>query len=324
MKKKLLLSVLLMLIFGYTYAQFGYDLSVQNRAYQPLTNGTNLNTGLWDEEIFVTPLGFNFSIDGKTIDTFYVQAGYLFMSDTSGVISGFGIHDADVADRGLVNTGTSVSPVRYEVSGSVGSRIFKLETFNAGFYEELDKYGTMNDSLNIQVWLYEGSNIIEFHYGDSKISHFSDYFLSAGITVGFIRNMDLSTYTFDKQYLLSGSPAMPVVDSIDTTSMSIPNISGYPASGTVYRFTPAKKTTSISNFEDKLSAKVYPTQCNNTLFIEYDGAPVAYSITNITGNKVIAGEIVSGKNSVDVSNLAEGMYILKIAENNSVYRVIKL
>jgi hypothetical protein len=311
--KKFFLSTLALLTFGVmANAQMPYNIAVQNQTYTPLTSTTSINdTTKWDEEIFTAPLGFNFNINGKTINKFILTAGNALGTDTSGTIDGFSFSAIDLIDRGF-NGNTSLSPIRYTVTGTTGSRIFKAEVFNAGFADELYNYSTLNDSLNYQVWLYEGTNVVEIHFGPSQITYASDYFPFGGPMVGFIKNADMSGGNFDKLYLLKGSATAPTVDSIEDGSMSFPTLSSYPSSGTVYRFTPKSGSTGIS---DKLvkNIHVYPTQSSDAIFIKNeDVTDTYYQVVSLNGATLKNGKVEKGENKIDISNLSSGMYILRM------------
>jgi hypothetical protein len=76
--------------------------------------------------------------------------------------------EADLIDRGEL-TGISQSPISYKMEGNAGSRILKIEWKNAGFVGEIGELGTLNDYVNFQVWLFEGSNDVEMHYGPNMV-----------------------------------------------------------------------------------------------------------------------------------------------------------
>ncbi len=296
-----------------------YILKVQTgQSYTPLTTGTNISSGLlWDEESFKVPMGFTSKIGDKTIDSFSLinSGGFGPASDTTGLINAFmAIAATDLEDRGWIS-GTPSSPLRYLVSGVAPNRIFKFEMFNAGFYEEQDIYGTLNDSLNLQMWVYETTNIIELRFGDSKITNPTDYFyLGTSTLVGYIKNADMLADTLNKGYNLTGSPSAPIVDSFTAASTSITVMNAFPTSGTVYRFIPKTVAAGLGDPDFVAQFKVYPTQTTDFINIDYAQTEKAQAeLMNVNGQKVLpTSSLNKGKNTIAVSSLPNGNYILNI------------
>lgn len=321
--KKQLLAIFIGITAGFTAkAQMPYSLAVQNQAYQELTGTTSVNgTTIWDDDNYIIPLGFNFQFGGKTMTSLDLIGLSAMGTDTSGIMQMFSLIGTDLSDRGSLGS-SSKSPVRYTVTGAAGSKIFKLELFNAGFSDEMYTYNTLDDSLNLQLWLYEATNAIEIHFGSSKISHMADYFFFGGPMIGYAKNMDIDQGDFDVMYALKGSPAAPTIDSVEKGSFNFPSLNAYPPSGTVYTFTP-KPATAIKNImTDKIT--VYPTQCTDAIYIENDNVPdTYYQLLSLTGNVVKNGKVDNGRNKIDISNLTAGMYIVRL-DNITGYEVKKV
>jgi len=294
-------------------AQMPYKLSVQSQTYTPLTGGIPVNTAAWtDSTNFVIPIGFDFKIGGKTINSIALAEGNSIASDTTGVVSGMSFLGTAMIDRGIVS-GTSKSPIRYMLTGGAGKRVFRLEIFNAGFADENDLYGTLDDSVNLEIWLFEDSNAVEVHYGPSKISHINDYFFNGGPLVGYMKNINRATEDYEMLYLLKGNPAAPTIDSAGSGSMTFPSLSSYPVSGTTYRFVPkSTATTAIEAIQAKDQIKVYPTVCNDRLYIDNGLEAANYKIISLSGSQLQNGKISYGQNQLDVSGLAPGMYLLTV------------
>ena len=91
-------------------------------------------------------------------------------------------YGADIADRGY-NTPISESDVFYKLTGEPGSRIFKLEWKNVGFYREIAEQGTANNYTNFQLWIYEGSSDIEVRFGPNYTPDFDYIHFDNGVLV---------------------------------------------------------------------------------------------------------------------------------------------
>lgn len=306
-------------------AQMPYKLTVQNQAYTPLTGATLVNgTTAWtDSTSYVVPLGFNFKMGTKTINKLNLMEMSGISTDTTGTVAVFNFLGASIVDRGIVG-GTSKSPIRYTVSGATGSRIFKLEMFNVGFTDEFNTHNTLNDSLNMQVWLYEGSDVMEIRYGSSKISYLSEYFVFGGPLIGYTNSLKVEDQEFDKIYLLKGNPAAPTLDSATLSSGSFPSLTGFPVSGTVYRF--ALKSTGIAAFAEADNIKVFPTVCTDKVNVTNKGTKeMVYQVLSLSGSVLAKGTVLSGTNTIDVSMAPAGMYVLTLIDGESAasYKLIK-
>ncbi len=313
MKKAI--SFLLLAIPILTYGQFNYTVNVFNGPYTPLTTGTVVSGGtMWDDEYHTAPIGFNFSLGQLQINTLSFTGGAFAASDTEGTVSGFFLTGADLYDRGNAGGSTALSPVRYELTGTAGSRIFKMEVYNAGFWDEYDLYTTNNDSVCFQIWLYEGTNVVELRFGPSKISHPADYFfLSSGnALLGYVKNIDFDNGNMDKMYYLTGTAAAYIIDSTtDLTSVS-GGLNIHPANGTVFRFTP--KPVNVNEVSKLLQGvDVVNTLSNNTITVKNNTTvTVQYRLISSNGTQTsINGKALQGNYQIDISNLPAGMYILQ-------------
>lgn len=315
--RHILNTLLLLLTLTVTAnAQFYYDFSVRQNTYQPLTTGTDITGGTaWDEEYFQIPIGFNFSIDGITITDISVLGGSGCATDTDNIINVFMITDMDLQDRGY-DSNIAKSPIRYTLTGSAPNRILKYEIANAGIYDESLLYNTQNDSVNIQVWLYETSNIFEIHYGPSQLSHPGDYFITTGYPiVAYIKNLDLTsaTATLDKFFYLQGDASAPVVDSINSLFSLSGGLNSYPSNGTVYRFAP--KPVSVGNSPKKdMGIDLISNVGSDKVILNKDNdAQAHYAVLGMNGATMnVSGQLDRGKNDINISNLPAGMYMLHV------------
>jgi len=76
----------------------------------------------------------------------------------SGVISLYAI------DLDLVPANATTLNVFHATTGSVGSRIFKIQWIVKRSANTMTAAATDSNNLNCQLWLYEGTNVIEMHY----------------------------------------------------------------------------------------------------------------------------------------------------------------
>ena len=306
-----------------THAQMPYNVTTANEAYVPLSNATSISNGiLWsDTSDFTIPLGFSFPIENSTINSLTFSQSSLFMPGLNGTQSGFAMLGTSLQDRNYPG-GTPQSPIQYVTSGTTGNRIFKLEIKNAGFTNEREKYDTDNDFINVQVWFYESNKSVEFRFGPSSVSHFDDYFENK-VPLGYMKNLDMSTFNFQKFYCLKGNPAAPGMDTL--VNLNTPTgFDTYPASGMVYRFIPKGGTTAIDPVAKVNLGKIYPVPATETLFIESKAS--RYEILSLTGSKLSAGILSSGRQQVSLQHLSPGMYLIRLSnekKETDVQRFVK-
>ncbi len=184
--KKITLLLSLFLAINATVFTQDYTLNVFNETYIDLEDTISLNNGMtWDDPNFIIPIGFDFVYKNDTIDTLYMNnlglGGNLFVTnpdeyeaevDTSLEVINFTI--IDLIDRGVVPSDTeptnnSLSPISYKLEGEADNHILKMEWKNAGVYDDIFETDSSTEFVNIQVWLYEGTNNIEIRYGESGV-----------------------------------------------------------------------------------------------------------------------------------------------------------
>ena len=304
-------------------AQFNYALTSFADTYTPLTGATSVTNGsLWtSDSMFVFPIGFTTNMNGISTDTLHLLGGGYVLPEISAVQTGWVITGTSMSDRGIVN-GVSKSDIRYQTTGTPGSRIFKMEVFNAGFEEEYLAYGDLKDSISFQMWVYETSNVVEFRYGSSNINYPIEYFGNK-MLVGMLKDVDTSTGNYDNFYVLNGTCAIPTIDSF----VGLPGTNGLsdlPQEGRVFRFTFSGNPTSIKYVTAGTSAQVYPTMAENIINVDVKGSKnTVCTIMNSQGQILKQTTISAGKTAIDVFGYAAGLYTLSILNGDGQYEVHK-
>lgn len=327
---KQLLSGLLLLVAVATHAQPGnMVLTVSNAPYVNLTNPTIVTQSDWDDFDADFPLGFNYTLLGSTNDSVFIRADVSQGSDIQlridSINTGFGLV-IDFMDR--VSVTNIPSTIGYEVETVSGKKIAKIQWKDVGFFDEWDAYSTMNDSANIQMWLYEEGHL-EFRFGGSRIqSPDSVVFLFKKPIIGIFSGFDPQSSVFDMMYYVSSSsPA--VVDSINFSDLNnVPSLGlngGWPDSGSVFRF--SVPVTSVNGVQLNEQISVYPTAFNQQCIIdikELKGNAVI-SLISMDGKVVYQQKATEGKNVLAPSVLSSGTYILNVRSNKEsvFYKVIK-
>jgi len=157
--------------------------------------------------------------------------------------------------------------------------------------------------MNFQLWMYEGSNMIEIHFGNSNVDDnfwYQEMNCSGFVAVnwafetaeGFILSEVNGVYQFDYSQF----------EEEPTYYTSVPE------NGTVFRFYPEY---AIGAEELKTAVKTYPNPVNNYLFIENKlGTELSYKVMSLDGRVVNIGNSSLTKIQLDLSELKPGVYLL--------------
>ncbi len=323
---KLLLSLFCFLLLSQGIVQGqSYSFSVSSGAYSELINPISLNNEeVWDFPDYTIPIGFECWYFDSTLDTMY------FFTEGSGTILSSsniegGIHQllipfgAALIDRGY-GTFASLSPLSYELTGSVGQRILKIQWKNAGFFGDYQYNGTSTDFVNFQLWLYETTGLIEMHYGPSHITQPEiDYTDEVGPGVGLIPSYDWDADTLSSASIwLEGNPVNPfMVNSNDLVFLN-----GSVSLNTIYQFhnlVVGLPETEIQSFI------IYPNPTNDFLNIRFKSSVTSITtvfIHDLTGRSLFSKHFESDNNTrefrIPVSELKAGVYQLCIVSGDKI------
>ncbi len=312
MKTKLL-SFLFCVLFLITLKSRSqtYSFSQLTSPYVDVTSATVVTTPGWDDfTIIDKKLPFTFQFFGSPQDSLYILSGFAaFLQYGAGNFPSDQIYffDAELIERA---TG-GASNISISVTGTTPNRIYKVQTKNAGFTNNSN--GT--EFANVQLWLYEGTNVIEIHFGACSASA-PTYNPLLGPTIGIFQN----TSAF---LSLSGPAANP---SASSTIASL-NITGTPVSGQVYRFTPG--AVGLNKLSSNSAGMIYPNPSNGS--INFRSSTEINNGTAKIFNSI--GQLVYEKNEFNISKnqtqkldiqLEAGLYYLQISNQGTNFTPEKL
>ena len=202
-----------------------------------------------------------------------------------------------------------------------GERVFAIEWYNAGLYEEVFESDTTatESSLNFQIWLYETDHSIEFRFGSMGYPAFEPEFDEQIITSIFL------DYNFSSDegniLTLSGHPTFCFLENINSAEdLGIYSLSYY-VNSMVYRFEP----TSIPfNMEENnlLSYSIYPNPTSNKLTVDLgdlNGVITTIKLYDASSKLIFKQESTSSQ-TIDVSEFAKGIYLLELSTDEQVLR----
>jgi hypothetical protein len=298
-----------------------YSFSTFTAPYQPIT-GTSVTNGLkWDDAIHSIPLGFTFSLYNSTGSTINLLGGYTFSFDdfeNASIFTEGGPIWEDLCDRSYdpaIDTegdpgGTST--ISYTTTGAPGSRICVIQLSNVGFYGENDANGTSDSYINLQIWLYEGTNDIEFRYGNIDIQNPALNLANgtSGFICGLFDQIDYLNNQIAGSNLLNGPHNSPTMVALGSNFSEV--VSGAIQSGRVYKFTRAV-ATGIKPITNLAKVNVFPNPAKN--LIQLSGNFTEQNtvvIYDLSGKKV---KETTASSEISVSELENGVYMLHLIEN---------
>lgn len=277
------------------FAQLEYALTKSTSTYTALASPTNMTTNAWaGEHVFRLPAGMKFKFFGKGYDTVHVSA-------TSGIFFSYNPANTDLIFFGTENyepqdQNTALSPVGYIVTGTTPDRVVKIEfkNFHAILADPNEDYIVTN-----QIWLYETTNVIEYHFGPNTITdpNADEFF------IGLI-DADNSPYL-----AIDGTAANPTLVRV-TSVATFDGIATHPLNGQVYTLTP--KTVSVN----RLTKPYGFTQGLNKFRLNSEEAATV-GVYDISGKLVETVDHVPGQTLIhEFSNIAPGIYMVNIIINN--------
>ncbi len=328
MKKILLLIPIVLLAYTTTVAQnFPYFFSVQTAPYSELTNDSPAvdPTMPWDDPSYRAPIGFSFDFLEVTSDSIYnpgaegpILLFQLLEEYSNDPAYGLVFYGNDLLDRGAA-IDVPLSPITYVTEGVEGSRIFKLQYKNAGFYDDVvDTTYTLVSSINIQLWLFEGSNDIEIHFGPSNIvGPFQDPTYN-GPFIGIADSLVNSAIR--NFWYLQGDPNDPTINNVKTEESLdsiFYTIDQHPADGTVYRFG-TSPNVAVRDLQHEDSFRIYPNLVSDITQLEVSNAEWIgdeATIQLIDGQGRVVKHLqqtLEPNQKLDLSPLAPGVYFLTL------------
>jgi len=303
-------------------SQLNYTFAQLTAAYAPLDNPISLTAGItWDDPSLLIPTPFPITLNGVVVDVIGIDGlGALvvgLITANPNVLHAVLPFETDIIDRGY-DSSISLSSINYKVEGAVGSRILKIEWKEVGSYGEYDMLGgILTNYISFQAWIYEGSHVIEYRYGANTITNLPMFYEGeTGPLVGFA----IESATGLAANLLSGPIASP------TLMTTIQAVIGTPTNGTVYRFTPVGGTgTSVAEQQLSSVLKAYPNPTTDLLQLQLQNNQTSalVQLYDLSGREVKRVTMSEMQQSVDLSDLAVGMYTLRMQGAVGSMKLIK-
>ena len=291
--KKLCALTLAMLMVMCVNAQT-YTLTTSNVTYEELTGATDITGGqLWDDEIWQVPIGFAVELFDSSFTALNANSnGFLFDTIGNAEVK-IGMSRSDLVDGAFLIDFNFPIPVTYLTEGVAGTKIFKIEWKLANVWG-----ADSTNVVNYQIWIYEETGNIEFHFG-----------------AGFLGNM--STLSVQKY---SGSPYFEdgislIGDPLNPQTSTVINqkLDNYPSDGMAYTFVKGEPVPTTIGVNQEINLTLYPNPVSELLTVfgkDLDGTQ--WNIINSLGQKVKKGKLLKNNISVPVNDLINGYYLFQI------------
>lgn len=304
--KRIFTTIMLIGAVYVSRAQSPYQFNLSNQSYQDLTGATLVpEQDSWPAQDVTIPLGFNFTFFDHTVNEVTVVP-----ISPSLALSSFDDEIAATSNNCVnrnLQTPTEHSVLSYNTSGSAGQRICKIEMKNFGAFSIQGTNAA--DYLNFQIWLYEGSNDVELHYGPSSFQDPYKVFPYGGPRAYLWYNGNNQDYYGCN---VANNPQNPRFGQVPDTGY----LYSFPVSGTVYKF--SMGTTTINETAAGNFINIYPTTVANTITINSTDATInEVSITSLEGKQLVKqSALAENTYQVDVASLPPGMYIMQVMADN--------
>lgn len=305
MIKKLLLTLLITSGINAAKAQ-KYDVTATTDSYVDLQGSTVLSPATWDDWDTTIYIGFSFTLfDSLAYDSIHINAnGYTGFGKDNSFGPGYRYLTAPY-ESDLIYRASGTSPISYKVEGNAPGRIFKVEWKNAGFQQEEANLGTKNDSTNFQLWMYEGSNDIEFRMGPNLITD---------PAVNFYGDFGPGSYLQDFSPEASGNNAIIISAGI----------TGVPANGAIYKFSKAQPTSIVEQRPPSFAVHPNPSSGLFNISFESPGAKQV-NVFNTSEQHVFSIKELQNEIKIDISHLPAGFYLLQVTgdEGQHIVKLLK-
>ncbi len=254
-----------------------YEFTELSEEYTNLEMSEELTVGadaIWDDPQFVVPIGFEFTLMDSVVNHVIIseerEGSEVYLTsnpEDSGLdrpyISVYGNDLIDLGDYDEVH----LPPISFLTEGAIENRIFKLEweNFTLTTFSEEESVEDRQQG-NIQLWLYENSNVVEIHNGVSSFTTTAYDLGGPQIGIGYLSGEDEILESF---HIFVGEVDALTLDygtiEIDFVDDGKP-FSGVPADGAVYRFSPLEEISGVDEFADEHSALIiYPNPTKNQI-----------------------------------------------------------
>ncbi len=253
-----------------------------------------------DDQSLTAFIPFVYRFDDIASDRMDIHTnGYfsIFNESTNRNFSLLAFYVSDLIDRSYITGSTKPeSLISFRTDTINNELVGKLQFKNAGF-----ENGGINDSLNMQAWIFQSGNKVQIRFGKSNVQNWQAILNNAfADTPGVCIIIEKENY--DVGGCLNGPTNNPYFDTLGGSFNNIPE------EGTVYEFTFLK--TSVNNIQKEH----FKYSINNQeIRIDLEDGLVLQSIEllDLLGRTIKSSKI----NVIDSYDISDGIYLLRVNTN---------
>jgi len=312
---QLVIAVLFILNSNDLYSQNSYSFSLIDPGTVPYNEITNdsIVTNFATSNVFdITQLygetfyfyGIPFTFGPNAIVTVGKYNNLAVFTDSTLII-----FDAANAKLDSINPTSKKS---YSITGGPGMRLLKIQYKNLKLTN-----GAVGNYVNLQIWYYQQTGIVEYHYGPRSSNNANGFTTSNGPQIGTFYSKNDFSSCYEKLWI-KGTPSSIVLDTIANYNFFA--MTGIPDSGTVFRFTPRFNTTGIQNLKMKNDNTIlFPNPASEFIKIENSkNEKLQIEIYSSIG-EIILSKQIQNPETLSINSLSAGVYFVKIiSEDKSV------
>ncbi|MCU0431582.1 MAG: T9SS type A sorting domain-containing protein, partial [Cytophagaceae bacterium] len=270
-----------------------YSFAASTGTYTPISGTVISTAGFDDESHFNINLPFTMTVNGIEYTSVHVSTnGLLF--DEANFTDIVLINSLDLGDNA-----SNTASISILTEGVSPNRIFKIQ------FKDLACVNDANnaDFVNMQIWLLENGQKIEFHYGNFSVVNQDSYDGESGSLVGILESALVGIY-------VKGDDSSPISSGIAG------NYTLIPAEGKVFTFTPLFPL-STRKAGAGLQFQVFPNPSQGTFQVQLGESiqTASVHVYNTLGNELYTSQLSNTSNTITTS-LDKGMYVLKIVDAN--------
>lgn len=329
-----------------------YNLYPTKETYSS-TISPNLLKEAWDDPELTLPLAPNsdFTLFGtkEKIDTLWLldefagvvlstkKVGKNLPNDTASLIIVYG---ADLVDRAYKlwnrKQASSISPITVQPKPDIGGRIWILEWKNAGFFNELDEFGSAASAINFQLWIYEKTKNLELKFGTSTPNALPNPSLlfngKSGPMIALVKGYNFQNDTYKDLWYLRGAANNPTPQVLRNGKLQEFNetLDSHPVSNQVYRFCAVAPVRFAPDPIPEIEIKVTPNPTYERATVKFSPLlqPAQVWVSDQLGRKVLLEkELAIGDTEItlNLQGLPKGIYLIHLngAQRTQVHKVIK-
>jgi len=314
MKKKSILLMFTIFLFGTMVKSQNYVHNLSNVVYQDLANPQMINESDSIESAYYVNVDLLFPAFGAIADfnsvpsvpslgAYVTRNGYLAAYEKPSYTHTFAFH-AFLNNLKRIDSSSSIS-VLLLLNGS--NKILKFQWKNMGLLNHAD-----TEYVNFQIWFDEANKSVSYHYGPSIMNNDP----TNGGAIGLLRAPNNFSSFTNATYLKGDAKNPSQLEEFNPTSFgNLISANNFPPTGTLITF--KLPTTSVKqDILKKSNYSIFPNPFEEKLEIKCDGN-FNWQIFDLFGKQLKNG---TGINAIDLNttDIANGLYQIKIERQGEI------